>query len=306
MTELIGNTPILHCVRLKKALGLEADIYAKLELFNATGSAKDRAAAGMIYDAEKRGVLKQGSTIIEPTSGNTGIGLAAVGVQRGYRVIIVMPDTMSKERIALMKGYGAEVVLSDGKYGMKGAIAEANRLASQTPSSFIPDQFSNPANAQAHYETSGPEIVRDLSGKVDVFIAGVGTGGTLTGVARYLKDNGISAEIVAVEPDTSAVLSGEQAGPHGIQGIGGGFIPDVLDQSLIDRIIRVKDAEAIAASKLFGRTESLLTGISSGAALHAGITLAKDPAYAGRNIVVFLPDSADRYLSTKLFEDEQP
>ena len=306
MTELIGNTPILHCVRLKKALGLEADIYAKLELFNATGSAKDRAAAGMIYDAEKRGVLKQGSTIIEPTSGNTGIGLAAVGVQRGYRVIIVMPDTMSKERIALMKGYGAEVVLSDGKYGMKGAIAEANRLASQTPSSFIPDQFSNPANAQAHYETSGPEIVRDLSGKVDVFVAGVGTGGTLTGVARYLKDNGISAEIVAVEPDTSAVLSGEPAGPHGIQGIGGGFIPDVLDQSLIDRIIRVKDAEAIVASKLFGRTESLLTGISSGAALHAGITLAKDPAYAGRNIVVFLPDSADRYLSTKLFEDEQP
>ena len=306
MTELIGNTPILQCVKLKKALGLEADIYAKLELFNATGSAKDRAAAGMIYDAEERGILKQGSTIIEPTSGNTGIGLAAVGASRGYRVIIVMPDTMSKERIALMKGYGAEVVLSDGTYGMKGAIAEANRLAEQIPSSFIPDQFSNPANAQAHYDTSGPEIVRDLGGAVDVFVAGVGTGGSLTGVARYLKDNGISAEIVAVEPDTSAVLSGEQPGPHGIQGIGGGFIPDVLDRTLIDRIVRIADEEAIAAAKLFGRTESLLVGISSGAALHAGIMLARKPEYRGKNIVVFLPDSADRYLSTKLFEDEQP
>ncbi len=306
MTELIGNTPILQCMKLKESLGLEADIYAKLEMFNATGSAKDRAAAGMIYDAEKRGVLKPGSTIIEPTSGNTGIGLAAVGVSRGYRVIIVMPDTMSKERIALMKGYGAEVVLSDGRYGMKGAIAEANRLAEQTSSAFIPDQFSNPANAQAHYDTTGPEIVRDLSGAVDVFVAGVGTGGTLTGVARYLKDNGISAEIVAVEPDTSAVLSGEKPGPHGIQGIGGGFIPDVLDRTLIDRIVRVADEEAIEASKAFGRTESLLVGISSGAALHAGIVLARQPEYRGKNIVVFLPDSADRYLSTKLFEEEQP
>ena len=305
MTQLIGGTPILECVKLKEKLGLNANLFAKLELFNATGSAKDRAAYYMILDAEERGLLKKGSTIIEPTSGNTGIGLAAAGVSRGYRVIIVMPDTMSHERIVLMKAYGAEVVLSDGTLGMKGAIAEAERLAGSIPGSFIPDQFSNPANARAHYETSGPEIVQDLDGQVDVFVAGVGTGGSLTGVARYLKDQNIDAEIIAVEPDTSAVLSGDQPGPHGIQGIGGGFIPAVLDQTLIDRVIRVKDADALRAARLFGKTESLLAGISSGAALHAGIELAKDPAYEGKNIVVFLPDSADRYLSTALFEDSE-
>ena len=304
MTQLIGNTPLLECVKLKKKLGLKANLFAKVELFNATGSAKDRAAYFMILDAEERGILKPGSTIIEPTSGNTGIGLAAVGVSRGYRVIIVMPDTMSKERIALMKAYGAEVILSDGKYGMKGAIARAEELKAEIPGSFIPDQFGNPANARAHYETTGPEICADLGNNVDVFIAGVGTGGTLTGVARRLKDSHIDAEIIAVEPDTSAVLSGEPAGPHGIQGIGGGFIPDVLDTSLIDRIIRVKDDEALQAARLFGKTESLLVGISSGAALHAGIVLAKQDAYEGKNIVVLLPDSADRYLSTRLFEDE--
>ena len=305
MMQLIGKTPLLECRALKKKLGLKANLFAKLELFNATGSAKDRAAYYMIIDAEERGLLKPGSTIIEPTSGNTGIGLAAVGVSRGYRVIIVMPDTMSRERIALMKAYGAVVVLSDGTLGMKGAIRCAEELRENNPGSFIPDQFGNPANARAHYETTGPEICADLGNCVDVFIAGVGTGGTLTGVARRLKDSHIPAEIVAVEPDTSAVLSGEQPGPHGIQGIGGGFVPDVLDTSLIDRIIRVKDEDAIAAAKLFGKTESLLAGISSGAALHAGIELAKQEAYVGKNIVVLLPDSADRYLSTRLFEDEE-
>ena len=302
---MIGRTPILECVNLKTKLNLCGNLYAKLELFNATGSAKDRAALYMIKEAERQGLLKKGSTIIEPTSGNTGIGLAAVGQARGYRVVIVMPDTMSKERIALIKAYGADVILTDGTFGMKGAIEYAEKLAAETPGSFIPDQFSNPANALAHFETTGPEIIEDLDGKVDVFAAGVGTGGTLTGVARALKAKGINAEIVAVEPDTSAVLSGEPAGPHGIQGIGGGFIPKVLDVSLIDRIIRVRDEDAIHEARLFGTCESLLVGISSGAALHAGIELARQSAYQDKNIVVLLPDSADRYLSTALFKEEE-
>ncbi len=303
MIELIGNTPVLECGHLKESLSLKGNLFAKLELFNATGSAKDRAAYYMILDAEQSGKLKPGGTIIEPTSGNTGIGLAAIGTLRGYRVIIVMPDTMSKERCALMKAYGAELVLSDGSRGMKGAIEEAYRLAEDIADSYIPDQFGNPSNAKAHLETTGKELILDLDGKIDVFIAGVGTGGTLTGVAQALKAHQIDAEIIAVEPDTSAVLSGDKPGPHGIQGIGGGFIPAILDSSLIDRIMRVKDADAVAAAKLFGKEESLLTGISSGAALWAGIQLAGKEEYRDKNIVVLMPDSADRYLSTVLFED---
>lgn len=301
--EFIGDTPLLRLTHLEKEMGLSSQLYAKMECYNLTGSAKDRAAYYMILDAEERGVLKPGGMIIEPTSGNTGIALAAIGRNRGYKVVIVMPDTMSKERIALMKAYGAEVILSPGKEGMKGAIAMAEDLSSKTPGSFIPDQFSNPANPRAHYETTGPEIEHDLDGKIDALVAGVGTGGTLTGISRYLRERGIAFQTVAVEPDRSAVLSGEAPGSHGIQGIGGGFIPKALDVSLIDEIIRVKDEEAYASARKFAATESILIGISSGAALHAMIELAKRPEYCGKNIVGVLPDHGDRYLSAGLFED---
>ena len=301
--EFIGDTPLLRLKHLEKEMGLSSQLYAKMECYNLTGSAKDRAAYYMILDAEERGVLKPGGMIIEPTSGNTGIALAAIGRNRGYKVVIVMPDTMSKERIALMKAYGAEVILSPGKEGMKGAIAKAEDLSSKTPGSFIPDQFSNPANPRAHYETTGPEIEHDLDGKIDALVAGVGTGGTLTGISRYLRERGIAFKTIAVEPDRSAVLSGEAPGSHGIQGIGGGFIPKALDVSLIDEIIRVKDEEAYASARKFAATESILVGISSGAALHAMIELAKRPEYCGKNIVGVLPDHGDRYLSAGLFED---
>ena len=301
--EFIGDTPLLRLKHLEKEMGLSSQLYAKMECYNLTGSAKDRAAYYMILDAEERGVLKPGGMIIEPTSGNTGIALAAIGRNRGYKVVIVMPDTMSKERIALMKAYGAEVILSPGKEGMKGAIAMAEDLSSKTPGSFIPDQFSNPANPRAHYETTGPEIEHDLDGKIDALVAGVGTGGTLTGISRYLRERGIAFKTIAVEPDRSAVLSGEAPGSHGIQGIGGGFIPKALDVALIDEIIRVKDEEAYASARKFAATESILVGISSGAALHAMIELAKRPEYCGKNIVGVLPDHGDRYLSAGLFED---
>ncbi|MBQ9327626.1 MAG: cysteine synthase A [Solobacterium sp.] len=301
--QLIGNTPLKRCDTLQQTLGFKANLYAKLELFNQTGSVKDRAALYMIKDAEERGLLKEGSTIIEPTSGNTGIGLSAIGKARGYRVIIVMPDTMSKERRALMKAYGAELVLSPGHLGMKGAIEAAENLAATIPGSFIPDQFSNPANARAHYETTGPELFQDLDGQIDAVVAGVGTGGTITGIARYLKEQGCNARIIAAEPDSSAVLSGEPAGPHMIQGIGAGFIPGVLDVSLLDEIIRVKNEDAFAQARNFGMLENVLVGISSGAALTAAIEAAGRKEFEGKNIVVILPDSGDRYLSTPLFED---
>ncbi|MBR4454866.1 MAG: cysteine synthase A [Solobacterium sp.] len=303
MTDLIGNTPLLECRRMKEMLGLKGNLFAKAELFNATGSAKDRAALCMVREAEASGILQPGGTIIEPTSGNTGIGLAAVGAQKGYRVIIIMPDTMSKERITLMKAYGAEVILTDGKLGMNGAIEEAKKRKAGIEGAFIPDQFSNPANPKAHYETTGPEIVRDLAGKVDVLVAGVGTGGTLTGIASYLKDQNLNTEIIAVEPENSAVLSGRKAGAHGLQGIGAGFIPDALDPALISRIITVKEEDAFRTARMFARWESLLCGISSGAALYAAAETAKLPKYQDCNIVAILPDSGDRYLSAGLFEE---
>ena len=301
--QLIGNTPLKRCDTLQQTLGFKANLYAKLELFNQTGSVKDRAALYMIKDAEERGLLKEGSTIIEPTSGNTGIGLSAIGKARGYRVIIVMPDTMSKERRALMKAYGAELVLSPGHLGMKGAIEAAENLAATIPGSFIPDQFSNPANARAHYETTGPELFQDLDGQIDAVVAGVGTGGTITGIARYLKEQGCNARIIAAEPDSSAVLSGEPAGPHMIQGIGAGFIPGVLDVSLLDEIIRVKNEDAFAQARNFGMLENVLVGISCGAALTAAMEAAGRKEFEGKIFVVILPDSGDRYLSTPLFED---
>ena len=301
--QLIGNTPLKRCDTLQQTLGFKANLYAKLELFNQTGSVKDRAALYMIKDAEERGLLKEGSTIIEPTSGNTGIGLSAIGKARGYRVIIVMPDTMSKERRALMKAYGAELVLSPGHLGMKGAIEAAENLAATIPGSFIPDQFSNPANARAHYETTCRELFQYLVGEIDAVVAGVGRGGTITGIARYLKEQGCNARIIAAEPDSSAVLSGEPAGPHMIQGIGAGFIPGVLDVSLLDEIIRVKNEDAFAQARNFGMLENVLVGISSGAALTAAIEAAGRKEFEGKNIVVILPDSGDRYLSTPLFED---
>lgn len=301
MEQLIGRTPLLELTHLEKEYGLKAKLVAKLEYFNATGSVKDRIAKEMIEDAEARGVLKEGSVIIEPTSGNTGIGLSAVGTAKGYRVIIVMPDTMSVERRKLMKGYGAELVLSEGAKGMKGAIAKAEELSKEIPNSFIPGQFVNPANWRAHYKTTGPEIWEDTDGNVDAFIAGVGTGGTLTGTGKYLKEKNAGVKIIAVEPDTSAVLSGEAAGPHKIQGIGAGFIPDVLDTKIYDEIIRVKNEDAFAMGSAVGQKEGVLVGISAGAAVYAGIELAKRPEYEGKTIVVLLPDSGDRYLSTALF-----
>lgn len=300
--QLIGKTPLLELTHIEKKYDLKAKILAKLEYFNPAGSVKDRVAKSMLDDAEKSGKLKPDSVIIEPTSGNTGIGLASVAAARGYRIIIVMPETMSIERRQLMKAYGAELVLTEGTKGMKGAIEKAEELAKNIPNSFIPGQFVNPANAQAHIDTTGPEIYSDTDGNVDIFVAGVGTGGTITGVGKYLKSKKPNTKIVAVEPASSAVLSDGIAGAHKIQGIGAGFIPDVLDTKVYDEIIKVKDEEAFSAGRLVGQCEGILVGISAGAALHAAIELAKRPANEGKTIVVLLPDTGDRYLSTPLFE----
>ena len=300
--QLIGGTPLLELCNLEKRLGLKAKVLAKLEYLNPAGSAKDRIGLAMINAAEREGRLRPGSVIIEPTSGNTGIGLACVAAARGYRVIIVMPETMSVERRILMKAYGAELVLTEGAKGMTGAIEKAEELAASIPGSFIPGQFVNPVNAEAHYQTTGPEIWRDTDGKVDLFVAGVGTGGTITGTGRYLKEQNPAVRVVAVEPKTSAVLSGGKAGPHGLQGIGAGFVPEVLDTGIYDEIIPVENEEAYAAGRLLGKCEGVVVGISSGAALHAAIELAKREENAGKIIVVLLPDTGDRYLSTPLFE----
>ena len=301
--QLIGHTPLMELTNIEKKHGLKAKLLAKLEYFNPAGSVKDRIAKAMIDDAETKGLLKPGSVIIEPTSGNTGIGLASVAAARGYRIIIVMPETMSIERRQIMKSYGAELVLTEGAKGMKGAIAKAEELSKEIPNSFIPGQFVNPANPKAHFETTGPEIFDDTDGKVDIFVAGVGTGGTVTGVGQYLKSRNPSVKVVAVEPKSSAVLSTGVAGPHKIQGIGAGFVPDVLDTKVYDEIIPVTNEDAFAAGKEIGRSEGVLVGISSGAALWAGIDLAKRPENAGKTIVVLLPDTGDRYLSTPLFAD---
>ena len=301
--QLIGKTPLLELTHIEKKFDLKAKILAKLEYFNPAGSVKDRVARAMIDDAEAKGLLKEGSVIIEPTSGNTGIGLASVAAARGYRIIIVMPETMSVERRQLMKAYGAELVLSDGAKGMKGAIAKADELAKETPNSFIPGQFVNPANPKAHFETTGPEIWEDTDGKVDYFVAGVGTGGTITGVGKFLKSKDASVKVVAVEPKTSAVLSTGVAGPHKIQGIGAGFVPDVLDTKVYDEIIPVENEDAFDTGKLVGRSEGVLVGISSGAALWAAIEVAKRPENEGKKIVVLMPDTGERYLSTPLFAD---
>ena len=301
--QLIGKTPLLEFTHIEKAENLQAKIIAKLEYFNPAGSVKDRIAKAMIEDAEQKGLLKPGSVIIEPTSGNTGIGLAAVAAAKGYKIIIVMPETMSVERRQLMKAYGAELVLTEGAKGMKRAIAKASELAQQTPNSFIPGQFVNPANPKIHRETTGPEIWEDTDGKVDIFVAGVGTGGTITGVGEFLKSKNPNIKVVAVEPATSAVLSTGVAGAHKIQGIGAGFVPDVLNTKIYDEIIPVKNEDAFITGKLIGKKEGVLVGISSGAALWAGIELAKRPENKGKNIVVLLPDTGDRYLSTALFAD---
>ena len=301
--ELIGGTPLLELANLEKELGLRARVLAKLEYFNPAGSAKDRVALAMVDDAEKRGILKPGSVIIEPTSGNTGIGLAVVAAVRGYRCIIVMPDSMSAERQMLMKAYGAELVLTPGKEGMTGAIAKAEELAAQLPGSFIPDQFGNPANAQAHRETTGPEIWQDTDGEVDIFVAGVGTGGTITGTGEYLKSQKPEVKVVAVEPADSPLLSAGKAGPHGLQGIGANFVPKVLNTAIYDEIAPVTTEQAYAAARLLGKREGVLVGISSGAALHAALELAAKEENAGKTIVALLPDTGDRYLSTALFAE---
>ena len=301
--QLIGKTPLLELTHIEKAHDLKAKILAKLEYFNPAGSVKDRIAKAMIDDAEQKGLLREGSVIIEPTSGNTGIGLASVAAARGYRIIIVMPETMSVERRQLMKAYGAELVLTEGAKGMKGAIAKADELAKEIPNSFIPGQFVNPANPKAHFLTTGPEIWEDTDGKVDYFVAGVGTGGTITGTGEFLKSKNPAVKVVAVEPKTSAVLSTGVAGPHKIQGIGAGFVPDVLDTKVYDEIIPVDNDDAFQTGKEFGRREGVLVGISSGAAVWAAIELAKRTENAGKTIVVLLPDTGDRYLSTPLFAD---
>lgn len=301
--QLIGKTPLLELTHIEKKYGLKAKVLAKLEYFNPAGSVKDRIARKMLDDAEAAGKITPDSVIIEPTSGNTGIGLASVAAARGYRIIIVMPETMSVERRQLMKAYGAELVLTEGAKGMKGAIAKADELAKEIPNSFVPGQFVNPSNPKAHYETTGPEIFEDTDGEVDIFVAGVGTGGTITGVGEYLKDKKPGVKVVAVEPETSAVLSTGVAGAHKIQGIGAGFVPDVLDTKVYDEIIPVSNEAAFEAGKLIGKSEGVLVGISSGAAAYAAIELAKRPENEGKIIVVLLPDTGDRYLSTPLFQD---
>ncbi|MBQ1787485.1 MAG: cysteine synthase A [Erysipelotrichaceae bacterium] len=302
--EMIGNTPLLKLNHIMETYDLKANLFGKMEYLNLTGSIKDRIAAEMIADAEERGLLNKDSVIIEPTSGNTGIGLAAVGTSRGYRVIIVMPETFSIERRRMIKAYGAEIVLSEGSKGMKGAIEKAEELSKEYANSFIPSQFDNPANAKAHYKTTGPEIWRDTDGKADILVSAVGTGGTITGTGRYLKEKNPAIKVVAVEPDASPVLSGGNPGPHKIQGIGAGFVPAVLDTSIYNEVIRVKNEDAISTGAMFGKTEGVLVGISSGAALWAAIELAKREENQGRNIVVILPDSGDRYFSTEMFGEQ--
>lgn len=301
--QLIGHTPLLELGNIQRQLGLEARVLAKLEYLNPAGSVKDRAALAMIQDAEQKGLLGEGAVIVEPTSGNTGIGLAAVAAARGYRVVIVMPETMSLERRQLMKAYGAELVLTPGAKGMSGAVERAEQLVREIPGAFLAGQFTNPANPKAHFETTGPEIWQDTEGQVDLFVAGVGTGGTITGVGRYLKSQNPAVRIVGVEPAASPLLSKGQAGPHGIQGIGANFVPQVLDPSVYDALIPVTDQDAFAAGRLIARTEGILVGISSGAALWAAVELAKRPENRGKTIVTLLPDTGDRYLSTKMFAE---
>lgn len=303
MDQMIGRTPLLELCRIRQQLGLEARVLAKLEYLNPAGSVKDRAALSMIRDAEQKGLLKEGSVIVEPTSGNTGIGLAAVAAAHGYRVVIVMPETMSLERRQLMRAYGAELVLTEGSKGMSGAVEKAQQLVQQIPGAFLAGQFTNPANPQAHFETTGPEIWQDTEGHVDVFVAGVGTGGTITGVGRYLKSQDPAVHIVGVEPAASPLLSKGTAGPHKIQGIGANFVPQVLDTAIYDELLAVTDQDAFAAGRLMARTEGVLVGISSGAALWAAVELAKRPENRGKTIVTLLPDTGDRYLSTGMFDD---
>ena len=303
VTELIGNTPLMELTNIEEKYALKAKIFAKIEYFNPAGSVKDRIALQMILDAEESNKIKKGATIIEPTSGNTGIGLASIGTARGYKVIIVMPESMSLERRKLVKAYGAELVLTEAALGMKGAIAKANQLLEEIEGSVILGQFENPSNPKVHYLTTGPEIFKDLDGKVDAFVAGVGTGGTISGVGKYLKEQNKKTKVFAVEPASSAVLSGEKAGPHMIQGIGAGFIPNTLNTGIYDEIIKVANEDAIEFGKMISRTEGILVGISSGAALFAGVQLAQRKEFEGKNIVVLLPDNGDRYLTTKLFEE---
>lgn len=300
--ELIGKTPLLELTNMEKELGLQATLMAKVEALNPGGSAKDRVAKRMVEDAEKAGILKAGATIIEPTSGNTGIGLAVMAAARGYRAIIVMPDSMSMERRLLMTAFGAELVLTEGAKGMSGAIEKAEELAKEIPNSFIPGQFDNPSNPAAHYETTGPEIWEDTDGKVDIFVAGIGTGGTITGTGRYLKEQNPNVKIIGVEPASSPLLTKGEAGPHGLQGIGANFVPSILDTEIYDEVIPVTEEEAYEAGRTIARREGLLVGISAGAALHAAVEVAKRPENAGKNIVVLLPDTGDRYLSTPMFQ----